>query len=81
MYGALYFLWLSTQVLWHAQKYFARSVGVFVGNVNTHQTTRRHMPEEKHIYIWCRDNFVSYAVAYLVEALRYMPEGRGFDSR
>jgi hypothetical protein len=30
---------------------------------------------------WASNINVEYAVAQLVEALRYKPEGRGFDSR
>ena len=32
-------------------------------------------------YFLCVLDFMGYAVAQLVEALRYKPEGRGFDSR
>ena len=37
-------------------------------------------PPTLHIYVPITDA-VGHAVAQLVEALRYKPEGRGFDSR
>jgi len=39
----------------------------------------RHIPAEYHQMVRCTPKM--YAVAQLVEALRYKPEGRGFDSR
>jgi hypothetical protein len=40
--------------------------------------THTHTHTYIYIYIYI---YMGYAVAQLVEALRYKPEGRGFDSR
>ena len=34
-----------------------------------------------HVFLTCLSLMLGYAVAQLVEALRYNPERRGFDSR
>jgi hypothetical protein len=49
-------------------------------HVSVHVRTKAGTSEEAGTYQAIRRN-VGYAVALLVEALRYKPEGRGFDSR